>query len=199
MSWLSQIFKTSYAVQPTTKNKFTKDFFEGQSAFKIGEKLWNETVLNYSISKARTKQKQAAALEFFDQAIEKGYDSAEVFFLRACCLVDLDFELDALEDFNESIVKDGEKANYYYHRSLTKEWLQDYEGAMQDLEEAIRLSKMSNEYNRYWNNYAAQTGFGSSTRKYELDLQNLKRMAELRRSLTNLHEKNKILAKKRDK
>lgn len=123
------------------------------------------------MSVGRRKQKEIAALEFFDQAIEKGYQEAEVYSFRGSCLNNLGYELDALEDYNKAIAKDSERANPYFRRALIKESIYDYEGSMADLKEAIRLSKLDTEDNDFWNDYSKRTGYDSAIKKYEIDLE----------------------------
>jgi hypothetical protein len=44
-------------------------------------------------------------------------------------------------------------------RSIIKDSLFDYEGGLEDIKEAIRLSKLDNADNHYWNEiYAKRTG-----------------------------------------
>jgi len=108
----------------------------------------------------------------FDQAIANGYDAPEVFFLRGSCLNDLGFYFDALEDYNKAIQKQPSQgiANNYFMRSIIKDSLFDFEGSVADLKEAIRLSKLDNDDNRFWNDYAKSTGFESQTAFYEWSL-----------------------------
>jgi hypothetical protein len=53
-------------------------------------------------------------------------------------------------------------------RSVIKDSLFDFEGSLADLKEAICLSKLDNDDNAYWNNYAKSTGFSSQTAFYEM-------------------------------
>ena len=55
-------------------------------------------------------------------------------------------------------------------RSLIKDTIFDYKGSLTDIEEAIRLSKLDNDDNRFWNEYAEKTlpmGFNTATQFYE--------------------------------
>src|SRR5262249_20106017 len=119
------------------------------------------------------KTKKKEALRYFDQAIASGYDTSEVFSLRGSCLNDLGFYFEALEDYNKAIQKHPSKAiaNNYYMRSVIKDSLFDFEGSVADLKEAIRLSKLDNDDNKFWNNHAkSQLGFDSQTAFYEWNL-----------------------------
>src|ERR1700733_11939114 len=106
MNWFQKIFKSAHSAKPTIANKYTTAYFEGLEDFKIGKQLYKEFALSHSLHKERRQQKTIAALEFFDKAIEKGYDDAEAFLLRAMCLRNLDYDIEAVEDLNKCIEKD---------------------------------------------------------------------------------------------
>jgi len=173
MKWFAKLFK------PKPLSQSDGIFFEACAAFASGEKIWKDSFLS-KCSKESKLIKVEVALKYFDEAIEKGrveptvfhhgFDESEVFSFRAFCLDDLGFYFDALEDYNRAIAKEPRKAvaNIYYRRSLLKKSLFDYEGSLADLREAIRLSKLENDDNRYWNNYAKSTCFSSQTAFYEL-------------------------------
>jgi tetratricopeptide (TPR) repeat protein len=151
-------------------NKYANRTSEDHNAFDVAKQLYKDTILDKALSRERRNQKITAALEFFDQAIEKGHDTALSFSFRGNCLSELGYNIDALEDYDKSIAKDPQKANPYYMRALIKKSIYDYEGSLADFKEAIRLSKLDNEDNEYWNSYAKNTGYNSATEKYEMDL-----------------------------
>ncbi len=189
MNWISRIFKTNRPDKSTAPNKYTRGYFEGYDIFKIGLQLSKDAVLDKSLSAERRQQKTIAALEFFDQAIQKGYDEAEVFALRASVLRDLNYDIDALNDYNICIDKNPNKASYYYDRALVKQFIYDYLGSLADFKEAIRLSKFDNDDTRYWNDYATRTGYKSATEKYETDMQFLlQAMDRPRRKIETLYK-----------
>jgi tetratricopeptide (TPR) repeat protein len=152
--------------------------FDGIGAFQAGKKIWNDTALPvpkgqnlgpFGSPKYIEKQKKEA-LKLFDKAIEKGYDNAEVFSLRGSCLNDLGFYFDAIEDYNKAIERNPKRgiASNYHMRSLIKDTVFDYEGSLTDIEEAIRLSKLDNDDNEFWNDYAKKTlGYNTATQFYE--------------------------------
>jgi tetratricopeptide (TPR) repeat protein len=170
MNWLQKIFKSKATTKPVVQNKYTSGYFEGKEDFKMGKKLFSESVAQIRMPPERRKQKTISALEFFDKAIEKGYEEAEVFHFRGICLRDLNYDIDAIEDFDKSIEKEPDNANYWYGRAITKHYAYDYEGSLIDFTEAIRLSKFDNANTRFWNEYARQTEYISGTQKYEQDL-----------------------------
>jgi tetratricopeptide (TPR) repeat protein len=179
MNWFLNRIKKKAASQLKVDSKYTKAYFEGLEAFKIGKKLYNDSILVKPMSGDRRRQKEIAALEFFDQAIEKGYDDADVYSCRGSVLNDLGYLFDALEDYNKAIENDPQKANPYFMRALIRQNVYDYEGGILDLEEAVRLSKFETADNDYWNDYSEKTGFGSATLKYETDLEWAKRSFEI--------------------
>ena len=144
---------------------------DAHDAFRTGKQLWNDITRTGGSPELReTKKKEA--LRYFDQAIANGYDASEVFLLRGSCLNDLGFYFDALEDYNKAIQKQPSQgiANNYFMRSIIKDSLFDFEGSVADLKEAIRLSTLDNDDNRFWNDYAKSTGFESQTAFYEWSL-----------------------------
>ena len=152
-------------VYEAVKNAYAYD------AFLTGKQIWKDITLTGGSPEFReTKKKEA--LRYFDQAIANGYDASEVFSLRGSCLNDLGFSFDALEDYNKAIQKQPSQAiaNNYFMRSIIKDSLFDFEGSVADLKEAIRLSKLDNDDNRFWNDYAKSTGFESQTAFYEWSL-----------------------------
>jgi tetratricopeptide (TPR) repeat protein len=175
MNWFAKLFRQK------PLNQSDRDFFDACNAFATGEKLWNEATLIKGIGWQESKLiKIKEALKYFDEAIKRGlveptvfshgFDESEAFSLRGSCLNDLGFYFEALEDFNKAIDKKPRKgiANNYHMRSIIKDSLFDFEGSLADLKEAIRLSKLDNDDNAYWNNYAKSTGFSSQTAFYEM-------------------------------
>jgi tetratricopeptide (TPR) repeat protein len=175
MNWFTKLFG------PKPLSQSDRDFFDACNAFTTGGKIFQEAVL---IKGEGWKESQLIkikeALEYFDQAIKKGlveptifshgFDQSEVYSLRGSCLNDLGFYFEALEDYNKAIEKRPRKgvASNYHMRSVIKSSLFDFEGSLADLKEAIRLSKLDNDDNAYWNNYAKSTGFASQTAFYEM-------------------------------
>lgn len=141
--------------------------FDGIGAFQAGKKIWNDAVV--PIAKGQKLVQKERALKLFDKAIEEGFDNAEVFSLRASCLSDLGFYFDAISDYDEAISKNPKQgiASNYHMRSLVKDTIFDYKGSLADIEEAIRLSKLDSDDNRFWTEYAQTTGFNTATEFYE--------------------------------
>jgi tetratricopeptide (TPR) repeat protein len=109
------------------------------------------------------------ALKYFDTAIKSGYQNAHLFYDRARCLADLKYYSEAIEDFDKAIEINSEKADMYHARHFCKMEIGDFCGALSDLQEALRLSKLDNENNNFWNEYAKKTGYASATERYEMD------------------------------
>jgi tetratricopeptide (TPR) repeat protein len=175
MNWLANLFR------PKTLSQSDRNFSDACGAFTTGKKIWNEAVLIKGTGWQEAKlNKIQEALKYFDEAIKKGlvepavfshgFDESEVFSLRGSCLNDLGYYFEALEDYDKAIEKKPRKgiASNYHMRSIIKDSLFDFEGSLADLKEAIRLSKLDNDDNAYWDNYAKSTGFSSQTAFYEM-------------------------------
>jgi tetratricopeptide (TPR) repeat protein len=174
MNWFKKLFR------PKPLSQSDRDFFDACNAFTTGKQMWNESTLIKGIGWQESKlNKIKEALKYFDEAIKKGlveptvfshgFDESEAFSLRGSCLNDIGFYFEALKDYNRAIEKKPRKgiASNYHMRSMIKDSLFDFEGSLADLKEAIRLSKLDNDDNAYWNNYAKSTGFSSQTAFYE--------------------------------
>ncbi|MEI6821391.1 MAG: hypothetical protein WCL51_05620 [Bacteroidota bacterium] len=164
MNWVTKLFKS----KPLDQSE--KEFFDGLHAFNEGKKLWYDLATNKENSKEEKEDKRQEAIMLFDKAIEKGVDKSEAFSLRGDLLMELNYYFDALEDYNLAIQKKHEKniAGNYYMRSIIKGNLYDFDGSLEDLKEAIRLSKLDNDDTKYWNNYAKTTGYESTAQFYEM-------------------------------
>jgi tetratricopeptide (TPR) repeat protein len=95
--------------------------------------------------------------------------TSEVFSLQASCLNDLGFYFDAISAYDEAIPRNPKQGivSNYHMRSLVKDSIFDYKGSLTDIEEAIQLSELDNDDNRFWNEYARKTGFNTATQFYE--------------------------------
>jgi tetratricopeptide (TPR) repeat protein len=120
-------------------------WLEGNNAYEAGKK-------HYS-----AKQFQNA-LECFDKAIECGFD-LDVYSLRADCLQACGFDLDAIEDFTAAISLHPEDCNLYHSRALSRGATGDIDGAVTDLQEAVRLSKVDSALNRSYRAGAIEMGW----------------------------------------
>jgi tetratricopeptide (TPR) repeat protein len=132
---------------------------DGSEQYKIGLQYFKDRNINQ-------------ALKHFDISIKNGYKDADAFYKRADCLTDLKFYSEAIENYNKAIEINSEKADMYRARYFCKHEIGDFYGALSDLQEAIRVSKLDNENNRFWNEYAKETGWSSATARYEMDFRN---------------------------
>lgn len=165
MNWFTKLFKSQ------STDQSGRDILDAYDAFDVGKQLFKESMKSGTTPEV-TKNKIEEALRYFDKAIEKGCDDSKVFSLRGSCLTDLGFYFDTLEDYDKAIQRHPRKgiADNFYIRSLNKKWIYDFEGSIADLKEAIRLSRIDNVDNAYWNRCYGEQGFGSATQKYEMDL-----------------------------
>lgn len=113
------------------------------------------------------KKRMQEALECFDEAINCGYvDNADVYIGRGICLQSLDYDLDAIDDFDRAIALQPENSLTFYQRSLSKTATGDLRGCVSDLQEAIRLADVDNKYTRGLDAHARETGYKDSAHYY---------------------------------
>ncbi len=114
-----------------------------------------------------SKKQMQEALECFDEAINSGYvDNADVYSGRGLCLQSLNYDLDAIDDFDRAIALQPENSLTFYLRSLSKSSTSDLRGCVSDLEEAIRLAGVDNEYTRNVDAHARETGYKDAAYYY---------------------------------
>lgn len=178
---LRNLFKQNTQASPEAQR-----WLEGFRAFEKGQNHF------------RNKDEQKA-LECFDRAIESGFEDADIYDLRAVCLQALGFHLDAIDDFDKAISLAPEEAPLYYMRSFSRSAIGDYTGCVSDLQEAIRLSEIDNATNRFWNNYAKETGWPSGTARYEMDLMFAQQSMEHDETVKQLEENHPELGIRRRK
>ena len=117
------------------------------------------------------EKKTREALPYFDRAIACGYDGVrDVHGSRGLCLQTLGFHLEAIDDFAKAIAATPEDANWYFLRGLSRSHIGDFDSAIADMEEAVRLSKAGTEENRDRNDTAREMGWPSATAFYEARL-----------------------------
>lgn len=151
MNWVTSLF-TKIKNKTFTNNEYQS--VKKSQTFELYEK-GKENFLN--------KEMHQALLNF-DKAIENGFTeyfqnyNAELFDLRGRCLQDLKFDFNAIDDFDKSISLSNTDYNTFFARSLSKTSVLDYEGAISDIEKAIELSKIDNEFNRENNALAREQG-----------------------------------------
>ena len=135
-------------------------FNEAFNAYLEGKKLYSA-------------KKYQEAIDYFDKAIESGFERYynEIYELRAMSLQSLNFDLDAIEDFNKAISLAPEDANLYFMRGLSRGVTGDFTGSIYDYKETIRLSEIDNKLNDCLNNYAKKTGWTSASAYYEHHLE----------------------------
>ncbi len=159
MNWFKKILNIKSTKKQDLEDDSTRENFVGLESFETGKNLYR-------------KEQYELALNYFDKAIENGYKYSDIFSFRGHCSNYLGLYYDALEDFNKAINLNPQKgiASNYCMRSFIKDSIYDFEGSIADIKEAIRLSKLNNDDNRWWNNYAKENGYKSATEKYEKDL-----------------------------
>jgi tetratricopeptide (TPR) repeat protein len=183
-----------YQAYKADKNAITRHRVAAYDAFRTGKQIWMDSLTGGGSPELRESKKKEA-LRYFDQAIANGFDTSEAFSFRGSCLNDLGFYFDALEDYDKAIQKHPTKAiaANYYTRSQIKQSLLDFHGSLSDLNEAIRLSKLDNDDNRWWDKHVQKIGYNSHTEFCEESLRWLKTLIE--REETHPTDKNVELSK----
>jgi tetratricopeptide (TPR) repeat protein len=177
-TWFSKLF-TKKVISTADQ-----DFYDAYDAFTVGEKLWKESFTfsgqGNDWAARVNKEKQIEALHFLDKAIEKGIDESEAFSIRGCILEGLGFYFEALEDYNNAIVRNPKKgiASNFFMRCNIKQSIYDLEGSLLDIKEAIRLSKYKNNDNIYWDDHYKKIGYKTATEYYEEQLLQIERNIE---------------------
>ncbi|HEY1717321.1 MAG TPA: hypothetical protein VGH42_03400 [Verrucomicrobiae bacterium] len=108
-----------------------------------------------------------AALDYFDTAVECGFDDGEMFGSRAPCLQSLEWHLDAIDDFTKAIRREPEDSNLYFQRSISKRAVGDQQGGLADMQDAIRIAKTDNKFTRGYNLVIKDMGWQSVVAMYE--------------------------------
>jgi tetratricopeptide (TPR) repeat protein len=89
----------------------------------------------------------------------------------------LGFHKDAIIDYSKAILLEPENCNLYFCRSNSKKALEDFEGLIEDIEIAIRLSKIDNELNENYHIGAQEMGWPEGhTSLYQSNLEMAKLM-----------------------
>jgi tetratricopeptide (TPR) repeat protein len=100
------------------------------------------------------------ALACLDAAIDCGFDArGKAFTARAACLQALDFDLDAIDDFDKAILTEPEDCNLYFMRSFSKSAVGDLHGCVADLQEAIRRAKLHPGIAESYDAHAKEKGY----------------------------------------
>lgn len=151
---LANLFKKSATASTDSDHQWR----EGYEAFQQGQDLYFQNEFQQ-------------ALCCFDQAIQSGFESADIYGLRGGCLQKLEFDLDAIDDFTKAIDLESDDGNHYFMRSISKGAVGDLQGRVTDLKEAIRVAGIDNTANRSRNEWAKENGFQDGiVDKYQMDL-----------------------------
>lgn len=168
MNWLTKLFNSNLDTHPKARNKKTLEYINGYDTFKIGKEIIDDIRLKGCSLELRNS-KINAALDLFNEAINKGYEDSQVFSYRGSSFEELGLHFKALEDYTIAIYKKPEKAiaANFFDRAMIKELIFDFEGSFNDFSEAIRLSKLTNNDTAFWNRQMNSIGYASATDFYE--------------------------------
>lgn len=156
--------------------KSIKEMFKAlKEAFAYAQTHNDDTDIGFMLiekgKKFTLERKNQDAYDCFNKAIELGVKNYYVYAMRAGALSSLNRNIEAISDYDMAISMYPNKADLYHGRSISKSLINDKEGCILDLKDAIRFSKEDNENNRWWNNYAKETkGVNTATEVYEEEL-----------------------------
>ncbi|MVN21839.1 hypothetical protein [Mucilaginibacter arboris] len=153
MTWLSELFG---------KKKERELSLEEKEQLK---RKWDRFDLFQKGKDCYLKRQTDDALLYFDKALEYNFienfptEVTKLFGMRGCCLQELDYDYDAINNFDKSITLASNDCNKYFSRSVSKGAILDFEGEIADIEKAIELSKIDNLLNREYNDEAQKQGY----------------------------------------
>lgn len=149
--------KESNKIEPSEPHQSDGKWVLDYNSFKQGKELYFKGQLN-------------EALILFDSLIENGYEDkkGEVYDLKACCLQGLNYEYEAIENFNKAIIFSPNDCNRYFSRSISRSAILDFEGEISDLEKAIQLSNDYPKINESYIESAKEQGYDSLASLFKL-------------------------------
>lgn len=142
----------------------------GYRAYEEGKELYYREGRSEEGKTARVERLQKA-LDFFDTAIDCGFEDEGVYADRGICLQQLGFDLDAIDDFDKAIASEQEDSNLYFMRSWSRSAVGDLPGHVSDLQTAIRVAAIDNAANRSHNAHACETGYTNCADVYRFHLE----------------------------
>lgn len=116
------------------------------------------------------EDKKDIALEYYDYAIGKNVTDDKAFCLRAFCLQNLGFYLDAIDDFTKAIALAPDDCNLYFGRGSSYFSIKDFKLAIENGKEAVKFAKMNEPFFEAYNEQAKTLGFESALDLYEFHL-----------------------------
>jgi len=119
-----------------------------------------------------SKSKHQEAVESFNLAIQYGYTNIDVFLRLGTSRQFLHQHELAIKRFNTFIAHRPEDCYPLFLRSVSKNKISDFKGAIIDIQKAIILSLVDNGANQEYSEVALRLGFGTITKLYEDYLKN---------------------------
>ena len=116
------------------KSVSTNKFMNGVESFEKGMEYYQ-------------KKDFQKAIIYFTKAIENDCEE-NIYTYRADCHFELGSNQQAIQDYNKAISLEPDDCNLLYMRSQVKNTINDFEGEIDDLETAIRLSKIDSKLNK---------------------------------------------------
>lgn len=151
----------------THLQKFFRDRAAKRFETEQASRRWNGAFNSFLKGRKLYLEKRIEeALVHFDDAIKCGYVYADVYTMRAECLQSLNFDLEAIDDFDSAIALEPEDCNLFFQRSFSKESIGDFQGKAADLEKAINLAEIDDRYTRIYDDSAREKGFRNCAHLY---------------------------------
>ena len=140
--------------KPSVSTEADKRWLRGYNAFEAGKKHFSE-------------RRDQDAVDCFDTAVECSFEDVALFSLRGTCLRNLEWHLDAIDDFTKAISLETQDCNLYFQRAMSKSSIGDQQGFLADIQEAIRLARIDNALTRNYNLWAKEHGWQNVAASYE--------------------------------
>jgi tetratricopeptide (TPR) repeat protein len=150
LSFFRNIFTANKSQKQTPQGNL---FVKGYKAFEMAKK-------------ADSERNDSAALSYYDIAVD--CEIEEAYQGRAFILQGLNYDLEAIEDFDSAIIASPDDPNLYFGRHLSKSKTGDYGGAVKDMEHAVSLSKISSYLNDEYDDERQKKGYNNATQFFEM-------------------------------
>ncbi|HMR17975.1 MAG TPA: hypothetical protein PKA53_01630 [Sphingobacterium sp.] len=114
------------------------------------------------------------ALKHFDSAFSLGYaagnknNAIDFYIHRGFTLQRMEYDYDALDDFNKAIEHLPNDCSLYFARSTSKTAICDDMGALDDLKIALKLANEDNLYSRIFNEKVKAEGWESTAAMFDV-------------------------------
>ncbi|WP_428329628.1 hypothetical protein [Mucilaginibacter sp.] len=140
--------------------------------------------------KLELEENMEEALKYYDIAINGGLNRA--LSPQAFILQKLDYDFEAIEAFTKAISNSPKDSNIFFGRHLSKSKIGDIEGAIEDIKQAILLSKTNSHLNREYDTEVQKLGYPNIETFYKTYLLNVEMDIDL-----TMQQREKLKAKRK--